>query len=144
MLYGERASEIAAELAMHFERGANYKQAVKYLQQAAENAIRRFAYQEAVGLRVAGWSCLTDCRTHRERAQQELWLHLTLGVPLIATEGYAAPDVGSVYMKARELCQPAGRDAGNLSSPLGTLDILYIEGRVRDGPRDCRGIFAPG
>src|SRR5262249_30483284 len=35
-LWGERARELAAELAMHFERAANYKQAVKYLQQAAE------------------------------------------------------------------------------------------------------------
>src|SRR4030095_16211379 len=41
-IYGERVREIAAELAMHFERGANYDQAVKYLQQAAENEIRRF------------------------------------------------------------------------------------------------------
>src|SRR5262249_23986316 len=44
--YGEHAREIAAELAMHFHRAANPKQAVKYLQQAAENDIRRFAYRE--------------------------------------------------------------------------------------------------
>src|SRR5262249_48925107 len=47
-LYGERSTEIAAELAMHFERGRNYRQAVNYLRQAADNAIRRFAYREAV------------------------------------------------------------------------------------------------
>jgi len=40
-----------------------------------------------------------------EHAEQEISLQLTLGVPLIATAGYAAPDVGSVYLKARELCQ---------------------------------------
>src|SRR5262249_40472972 len=34
-VFGEGAKEIAAELAMHFERGANYTRAVKYLQQAA-------------------------------------------------------------------------------------------------------------
>ncbi len=49
-VYGERAKEIAGELAMHFERGRDYKRAAKYLQQAADNAIRRFAYQEAVAL----------------------------------------------------------------------------------------------
>jgi predicted ATPase/DNA-binding winged helix-turn-helix (wHTH) protein len=48
--YGERASEIAAELAMHFERALNYQQAEKYLQQAADNEVRRFGYQEGVGL----------------------------------------------------------------------------------------------
>jgi predicted ATPase len=31
-----------------------------------------------------------------------------LGVPLIATEGYAAPYVGSVYMRARKLCRRLG------------------------------------
>jgi predicted ATPase len=36
--YGERAKEIAAELAVHFERGRDYRKAVRYLQQAGENA----------------------------------------------------------------------------------------------------------
>ena len=37
-------------------------------------------------------------------------------MPLIATEGYAAPDVGSVYLKARELCQQLG----------GTADVSEV------------------
>src|SRR5437867_2865724 len=85
-LPGERAREIAAELAMHFERGRDYKRAAKYLQQAADNAIRRFAYQEAVGLARQALELRGRLPDTTERAQQELWLHLTLGVPLIATE----------------------------------------------------------
>jgi DNA-binding winged helix-turn-helix (wHTH) protein/predicted ATPase len=107
-LYGERAREIAAELAMHFERGANYRQAVKYLQLAAENEILRFGYQEAVGLARRGLELLDRLNDTPERARQELSLQLTLGVPLIATEGYAAPDVGRAYTRARELCQQLG------------------------------------
>jgi predicted ATPase len=53
-VFGERAREIAVELAMHFERGGDYKRASKYLQTAADNAIRRFAYQEAVTLAQRG------------------------------------------------------------------------------------------
>ncbi|HEV2669281.1 MAG TPA: AAA family ATPase, partial [Blastocatellia bacterium] len=41
-VYGERAAEIAAELAMHFEQGRDFERAVNYLRQAAENANRRF------------------------------------------------------------------------------------------------------
>jgi len=37
-LYGEHADKIAAELAMHFERGADHGRAVQYLQKAGENA----------------------------------------------------------------------------------------------------------
>lgn len=41
--YGEQAREIAAELALHFERGRDYRKAIQYLQQAGENALRRSA-----------------------------------------------------------------------------------------------------
>ncbi len=128
-LYGERAREIAAELAMHFEQGANYKQAAKYLQQAAENDIRRFAYQEAVGLARRGLELLERLPDTPERAEQELRLQLTLGVPLIATEGYAAPDVGSVYMRARELCQQLGEtpEISQVLWGLWTFHILRAE-----------------
>jgi predicted ATPase len=57
-VFGERAREIAAELAMHFERGGDYRRAAKYLQRAADNAILRFAYQEAVTLAQRGLELL--------------------------------------------------------------------------------------
>ena len=57
-VFGERAREIALELGMHFERGGDYKRASKYLQSAADNAIRRFAYQEAVTLAQRGLDLL--------------------------------------------------------------------------------------
>ncbi|MBV9960598.1 MAG: AAA family ATPase, partial [Acidobacteria bacterium] len=104
-LYGERARELAAELAMHFERGAEHQQAAKYLQQAADNALRRFAYREAIALSRRGLELLLKLPDTPERAGQELCLQLTLGVPLVATEGYAAREVGKVYLRARELCR---------------------------------------
>ena len=48
--YGPRAEEIAAELAEHFARGHDVRRAVHYLHQAAENAARRSAQHEAIGL----------------------------------------------------------------------------------------------
>jgi len=103
--YRDRSKEIAAELAMHFERGRDFERAAKYLQQAADNAVRRFAYLEAVGLARRGLDLLGRLPDSRERRQRELRLQLTLGVPLVATKGYAAPEVGNVYRRARELCK---------------------------------------
>jgi DNA-binding winged helix-turn-helix (wHTH) protein/predicted ATPase len=123
-LYCERATEIAAELAMHFELGSNYKQAAKYLHQAADNAIRRFAYREAIGLSRRGLELLERLPDTPERARQELSLHLTLGVALIVIEGYAAPDVGGVYAKARELCQQIG-ETPEISRVLWGLWTFY-------------------
>jgi len=123
-VYGENASEIAAELAMHFERGRDYKRAAKHFKQAAENAIRRFAYHEAVGLARRGLELLRKLPATAERAEQELFMQLTLGVPLIATEGYAAPDVGNLYLKARELCKELGGTA-DVSEALWGLRTFY-------------------
>jgi DNA-binding winged helix-turn-helix (wHTH) protein/tetratricopeptide (TPR) repeat protein/CheY-like chemotaxis protein len=47
-LYGEYGNEVAAELAMHFEQGHDYRRAVKYLRQAAQNHLLRYANREAI------------------------------------------------------------------------------------------------
>jgi predicted ATPase len=47
--YGNRLGEIAAELAVHCERGRDYCRAVQHLRRAAENAARRYANHEAIG-----------------------------------------------------------------------------------------------
>jgi predicted ATPase len=40
----------------------------------------------------------------REHARRELALQVALGVPLRAARGFAAPEVGRAYARARELC----------------------------------------
>jgi DNA-binding winged helix-turn-helix (wHTH) protein/predicted ATPase len=124
-VYAERANEIAGELAMHFERGRDYQRAAKYLEQAAENAIRRFAYREAVALARHGIDLLTRLPNTSERTTQDLSLHLALGVPLIATEGYASDAVGKVYTRARELYEQKG-DTADVSEVLWGLWTFHM------------------
>ncbi len=45
--YGEQSSRIAAQLALHFERGRDFTRAVQHLRQAGENAAAIFANGEA-------------------------------------------------------------------------------------------------
>jgi DNA-binding winged helix-turn-helix (wHTH) protein/predicted ATPase len=123
-VYRGSTSEMAGELAMHFERAGNHQQAARYLQEAADNAIRRFAYREAVALSRRGLDLLAKLSDTPDRARQELWLHITLGVPLIATEGYAAPDVGIAYSKARALCERLG-DTPEISQVLWGLWVFH-------------------
>jgi predicted ATPase len=105
MAYGDQAREIVAELVVHFERGRDYFKAVQYLQQAGENALRRAAHQEAINLFTRGLELLQPLPDTPERVQQELTLQIALGVPLMAIKGYAAPEVGQAYARARELYQ---------------------------------------
>ena len=119
-VYGERATEISAELAMHFERGRDYKRAIHYLKQGANNAIRRFAYQEAVGLARRGIELMDKLPDTLESVNEALCLHLTLGVPLIAIEGFASQNVGKVYTRAREIYDQLG-DTPDVSEVLWGL-----------------------
>ncbi len=48
-----------------------------------------------------------------------------MGVPLIATKGYAAPEVGTVYLRARELCEEVG-DTPELFPVLWGLWAFYL------------------
>jgi predicted ATPase len=106
--YGERTGERAAELARHFEQGRDFWKAVRYRRQAAENALGRWAYHEAIGHLTTGVEILKRLPETRERAQRELDCQTALGLALMVTKGFATPEVGAAYARAAELCQQIG------------------------------------
>ena len=126
--YGSRASEIAAELAVHFEEGKDYKRAVAYLQHAARNALRRSAHQDGIGLLTRGLELLKIQPDTSERAREELELQTLLGLSAASCRGYAAPEVEQTYRRARELCQYLGNTT-DLFPVMRGLCTFYI---VRD------------
>ena len=141
-VYGKRAVEISAELAMHFERGRDYTRAAHYLKQGANNAIRRFAYQEAVDLARRGIELIGNLPENARSLNEALCLHLTLGVPLIAIEGYASPNVGEVYMKARQFYDQLG-DSPDVSEVLWGLWTFHtLSGELETARDIARGISA--
>ena len=106
--FGARAGEIAAELAVHFERGRDVQQAIRYLERAGRNALQRSANAEAVRHLTAALALLKELPVSTERTRQELMLHLALGTPLLALKGHGAPEVREHYTKARDLCRELG------------------------------------
>ena len=60
-----------------------------------------------------------------ERAQQELTLRMDLGTPLMAAKGFAAPEVGEAYARARELCRQVG-ETPELFPVLIRLGVFYL------------------
>jgi DNA-binding winged helix-turn-helix (wHTH) protein/predicted ATPase len=123
--YGSQAKEIAAKLAVHFERGRDYQRAVEYLQQAGANATRRSAYAEAINLLTKGVELLQHLPDTPERTQHELKLQTSLGMALMATKGYAAPEVEKAFARARELCRQVG-EAPLLFRTLAGLTGVYM------------------
>ena len=123
--YGTRAGEIAAQLAVHFERGGVTAQAVRYAQQAAANAARRNAHHEALTALRKGLALLATLPESPERAQHELTLQLPLGELLRTTQGVGAPDVGDVYTRAYTLGQQVG-ETSQLARALWGLSQFHM------------------
>jgi predicted ATPase len=102
---GERAIEVATELAMHFERGRDVSRAIRYLRLAGETATQRSATREAVGHLTKALELLQAEPDTPERAEEEVALQIALGGPLMALKGRGAPEVERLYSRAQELCQ---------------------------------------
>jgi predicted ATPase/DNA-binding winged helix-turn-helix (wHTH) protein len=124
-IYGEQVGEIAAELAVHFEQGRDWQQAVKYLEMAAANASRRFAGYEALALARRGVELLRLLPESPERRPQELSLRLILGASLMSLKGFAVAEVKEVYEPARLLCQQPG-DSPQQFKVLWSLSLFYL------------------
>ena len=106
--YGDRANEIASELARHFEQGRNFQRALRYREQAARNALRRSAPREAIEHLSAGLGILGRLPEGHERLEHELQLRLAIGAAVQSTKGYGAPEVQEAYKRAGQLCQQLG------------------------------------
>ena len=123
--YGQQASDIAAELAIHFEQGRDYQKAIQYLQLAADNALRRSATREALAQASRGLTLLNTTPDTTERRQRELALQMTLAGALRMSKGFAAPEVAKAYARAHSLCRQV-QDAPQLFSILWGLSSFYV------------------
>lgn len=124
--YGERAREIASELATHFSAGRDFHHAVRFLRVAAENAVRRHAHQEAVGHLKKALLLLQSLPDTPERVQQELLLQIMLGEQLTSLQGFGVSEVEQAFARARMLCRQLG-DAPQLFRVILGLWAFYVE-----------------
>ena len=102
-IYGDSASEIAAELAMHFEQSRDWPRALEYLLQAAERAATRSAHHEAIDLANRGLEALKLSPETAECSKQEMKLRTILSGSLMAIKGFASPEVEEINAHGREL-----------------------------------------
>jgi class 3 adenylate cyclase/predicted ATPase len=111
-------------LAQHYTEAGLSVQAIPHWQRAAQQALQRSAHMEATNHLTKGLELLTTLPDTPGRAQQELDLQLALGPALMATKGFAAPEVEQTYARARALCAKVG-DTPQLFPTLGGLCRFY-------------------
>ena len=111
-------------LAYHYTEASLNEQAVNYWYKAGQQAAQRSAYVETIAHLKQGLELLKALPDTPERIRQELTMQTTLGPALVATQGYAVPEVGHAYARARELCQQIG-ETPQLFSVLRGLLYFY-------------------
>jgi predicted ATPase len=95
-------------LAHHCTQAGLADQAVSYLEKAGRRALDRSAMVEAASQITKALVLLTELPENRELARRELNLQTALGLALTATKGYASPETGQSYARARQLCEDLG------------------------------------
>jgi len=116
--HGERAGEIAAELAHHYSRANDRNKAIEYFQIAAE----RCAMVEAERHYMTALKLLDELPEAAERDRRELALQLAVGLASMAVKGWAAPEVERAYARGRKLSE----QLGELAQLFGILYGLWV------------------
>ena len=99
-------------VAYHYTEAGLLEKAADYWYSAAHRALERSANVEGVRHIMQGLAALETLSTNVSTPEQqiaieqrELELQTTLGTALIATKGYASPEVEAAYTRARELLE---------------------------------------
>ena len=124
-LYSAKLEDHYSELAHHYTRGGNVEKALEYLHLAGQQAVERSANEEAIAYLRQGLTLLEDLDDATERVQQELKLQMALGAPLMATKGWAAPELGQAYNRAYELCMQLG-ETPELFEVIAGLFVYHV------------------
>jgi predicted ATPase len=95
-------------LTQHYTAAGLPEYAIPYWQRAGQCASARSAYVEAIGHLTQGLALVATLPESPERLRHELGLQTTLGPVLIASRGYAAPEVDAAYTRAYALAHQVG------------------------------------
>jgi len=109
--YGERASEVATELAHHYSLANVKHKAIQYLYLAGKRAAARGAVMEVEEHYRYALKLLGELPQAVERDRQELALQIALGGVLWSSKSWSHPEAGRVYQQARVLGEKLGESA---------------------------------
>jgi class 3 adenylate cyclase/tetratricopeptide (TPR) repeat protein len=104
-LEGQFAPTQPELLAHHCAEAGLFDKAVGYFLAAGQRSMARSAMREAGAQLTGGLDLLSSLPEGRPRRQHELELRIALGRALMATHGWAAPETGETYGRARLLCE---------------------------------------
>jgi predicted ATPase/GTPase SAR1 family protein len=129
--YGDQPCDCLAEVAMLFEVARDHVRAAEYWNRAAQAAARLYAHDEAARLAQRGLALLSDEPAGPARAAAELSLLMTYGLAIKTSRGYAVPEVGVTYERARELCRQVADPSLVIPVLIGMSAHHIVGGEIR-------------
>jgi DNA-binding winged helix-turn-helix (wHTH) protein len=128
--YGERAAEIAAPLALHFETADDVARRARYRELEAANASARFAHADAVAHLGEALTQLRRLPADADRWRREAQLELTLGNTIAFASGSADPAVRGAFVRAERLACEAQAHRERFRALLGLGSTHMVAGSV--------------
>lgn len=117
-------------LAQHLTDAGLAERALTYWRRAGELAAGRSANVEAIAHLSKGLELVGTLPDAPEFHDEELALWRALGAPLIATKGYAAPEVEQTYSRALVLCE-LSRSTGLFPILRGLWNYHFVRGELQ-------------
>ncbi|WP_211325418.1 SpoIIE family protein phosphatase [Roseimicrobium gellanilyticum] len=124
----ERQPEL---LARHFTTAGLFDKGVSYWVRAGLRSRERFANVEAIAHLTKGLALLESLPPSPARDARELELLGPLGTTYIASRGYAAPEVGPIFDRARALCDCVGQTPQLFAMMWGNFAFHVVRGDFR-------------
>ena len=115
--------------ARHYTEAGRAEKSVFYWGKAARRSAARSAMAEAAAQYQKGLDQLASLPDGVERQRQELEFYAALGAVLQAVKGFAAPETGHAYVRARELWEQLGSPPEFLHIPRGQSIYYAIRGQ---------------
>ncbi|TCU41461.1 AAA family ATPase [Rhizobium azibense] len=123
----ERQPEL---LARHLTEAGIHDRAADWWLRAGQLARQRSANKEAIGHLTKALAILRDAPPSEARERQELEIQVALGPPLIATEGFGAPQVETAYARAEELARQQGHESHRARALRGLCHVHHVRGHL--------------
>ena len=130
-------------LARHSAEAGSVEKAVGYSLKAGQQAIARWAMTEAVAQLRKGLDLLSGTPDDAARQERELDLQIELGRALFATKGYAAPEAGEAFARARQLCELLNQPP-RLEVLIGQFEFRMGRGELQQAEHHAEGMYCVG
>jgi class 3 adenylate cyclase/tetratricopeptide (TPR) repeat protein len=118
-------------LAHHFTEAGRTEKAIGYWLKAGQRSRERSSLCEAIGHLTRGLALLATLEESRARDDRELQFLTMLGPTYITARGYAAPEVGPILLRARELCQRINDPQQHFGIMLGMWEWRIVRADLR-------------